>query len=183
MVLSRDKWIEVNYYKYWDVLFQYSCNITRDKELSADVVQDVFVYIWNNFSNLKIESPKAYLLQSVRNGSLKSLQTVSFNTVQLEEVYNALTDNEMLSKEEEALFKEQLLKMIYDKALEVLPEKCYQIFILRFYNRLSYKEIALKMGVSEKTVDNQISKALRSIKSSLPYSVNYVIVMGYLFSL
>lgn len=183
MVLSRDKWIEINYYKYWDVLFHYSCNITRDKELSADVVQEVFVYIWNNYDNLKIENSKAYLLQSVRNGSLKSLQTVSFNTVQLEEVYNALTDSEVLTKEEEVLFKEQLLNMIYEKALEVLPEKCYQIFILRFSNRLSYREISVRMGISEKTVDNQISKALRVIKSSLPYSVNYAIVMGYLFNL
>lgn len=183
MVLSRDKWIEINYYKYWDVLFHYSCNITRDKELSADVVQEVFVYIWNNYDNLKIENPKAYLLQSVRNGSLKSLQSVSFNTVHLEEFCNALTDNEVLTKEEEALFKEQLLKMIYEKAMEVLPDKCYQIFILRFSDRLSYKEISIRMGVSEKTVDNQVSKALRVIKSNLPYSVNYVIVTGYLFSL
>ncbi|MDM1401541.1 sigma-70 family RNA polymerase sigma factor [Myroides odoratimimus] len=180
MALSRDQWVDINYYKYWDILYYLSCNITRDKDLSADIVQDVFVNIWNNYSNLIIDNSKAYLIQSVRNKSLKAISTTNFNTVQLKEVYNVLVDNEILSKEEEIMFKEQLVNMIYSKAQEVLPEKCYQIFVLRYSNKLSYKEIALKLGISESTVDNQINKALKSIKSSLPYSIDYIIVIGYL---
>ncbi|MCC9043678.1 sigma-70 family RNA polymerase sigma factor [Myroides sp. M-43] len=183
MTLSRDQWIDTNYYKYWDILYHLSCNITRDEALSADVVQEVFVNIWNNYSNLTIDTPKAYLIQSVRNKSLKAISLKDFNTVQLEQVYNALVDNEVLTKEEEFLYKEQLLSMIYSKAQEVLPQKCYQIFILRYSNRLSYKEIATRLGISESTVDNQISKALKSIKTTLPYTVDYVIIIGYLMGI
>ncbi|MGL5276762.1 sigma-70 family RNA polymerase sigma factor [Myroides sp.] len=182
MELSKDQWIDTNYYKYWDVLYHLSCNITRDQNLSADIVQDVFVYIWKNYTSLTIENPKAYLIQSVRNKSLKSLTIKRFDTIQLEEAYNALVDNEVLSKEEETLFKEQLLSMIYCKAQEVLPTRCYQIFILRYSNKLSYKEIANKLGISESTVDNQISKALKTIKTTLPYSVDYFIILAYLFN-
>ncbi|AJA70334.1 Sigma-70 region 2 [Myroides sp. A21] len=72
MALSRDQWVDINYYKYWDILYYLSCNITRDKDLSADIVQDVFVNIWNNYSNLIIDNSRAYLIQSVRNKSLDS---------------------------------------------------------------------------------------------------------------
>lgn len=183
MELSKDQWIDTNYYKYWDILYHLSCNITRDQALAADIVQEVFVYIWNNYDKLTIEVPKAYLIQSVRNKSLKTISTTSFDTIQLEQVYNALVDNEVLSKEEEILFKEQLLVMIYSKAKEILPKKCYQIFILRYSNKLSYKEIANQLGISESTVDNQINKALKNIKSALPYSVDYVFVLAYLISI
>ncbi|MDR2221897.1 MAG: sigma-70 family RNA polymerase sigma factor [Flavobacteriaceae bacterium] len=182
MELSRDQWIDVNYYKYWDILYQYSCNITRDQATAGDIVQEVYVAIWNNYHKLTIENPKAYLLRAVRNKSLRALTTSTFDTVQLEEAYMALTDNQVLTKEEEVELKEQLLKMIYEKAQEVLPEKCYQIFVLRFYNHLTYREIALKLKISESTVDNQINKALKSIKTTLPYAVDYIVIISYLLN-
>lgn len=183
MALEKDRWIDVNYQNYWHILYQYSCNIIRDTEQAADIVQEVFVYIWDNFEALHIEHPKAYLIQAVRNKSLHYLEKMSFDTVQIEQAYFSLVDNDQLTQEQELLLKEQLVEAIYNTAQDILPSKCYEIFILRFYNRLSYKEIAKKLEISESTVDNQISKALKIIKLNLPYSVNYVFILGVLFQL
>ncbi|MCS4239499.1 RNA polymerase sigma-70 factor (family 1) [Myroides gitamensis] len=181
MNTAKDKWINTYYNLHWDVLYQYSYNILRDQTLASDVVQDVFISIWDNYDSLAIDNAKAYLITAVKNKSLYYLKKVPFNTIQLESIYHVLTEHELLTNEEESLFKEQLLQLIYNKAQEVLPKRCLEIFNLRFYSHQSYKEIASKLAISESTVENQISKALKTLKSTLPYSLDFYFLLLYLF--
>ncbi|MGG5576934.1 sigma-70 family RNA polymerase sigma factor [Myroides sp. C15-4] len=181
MHTAKDKWINTHYHLHWDVLYQYAFTILRDETLASDVVQEVFISIWNNFDGLTIDNAKAYLITSVKNKSLYYLKNVPFNTVQLESVYHVLTEHELLTYEEENLFKDQLLQLIYNKAQEVLPVRCLEIFNLRFYKHHTYKEIASKLAISESTVENQISKALKTLKSNLPYTLDFYFLLLYLF--
>ncbi|MGG5578418.1 sigma-70 family RNA polymerase sigma factor [Myroides sp. C15-4] len=174
---QKDKWINDYFELYWDELYTYSCNIVRDHLIAEDVVQDVFVQIWNNFHQLTILDPKAYLLRSVRNRSLLALKLIDFDTVQIETVYHVLTQNESLSEEEQGYYKEELVHLVFAKAREVLPQRCLEVFELRYVSHLSYRQIAEKLSISESTVDKQIHKAIKSLKTSLPYAVDVMTVL------
>ncbi|MDR0229943.1 MAG: RNA polymerase sigma-70 factor [Flavobacteriaceae bacterium] len=180
MKTPRDKWLNDYYNLYWNELYKYSNNIIHDDTIAADIVQDVFISIWNNFDRLHIENPKAYLFQTVKNQTLYTLKNKKFDTVQLEVVYNLLSDSDLLTAEEQILFKEQLLQEIYNKAQEILPTKCLEVFTLRYYKNMSYKEIASNLFISESTVENHISKALKLLKSNLPLSIDFCILLSYL---
>ncbi|WP_158962541.1 sigma-70 family RNA polymerase sigma factor [Myroides fluvii] len=176
----KDKWINDHFELYWDELYCYSCNIVRDRQLAEDVVQEVFVQIWNNFHQLSILDAKSYLMRSVRNRSILALKTVDFDTIQLETVYHTLTQNENLSEEEQGYYKEELVHLIFAKAKEVLPKRCLEVFQLRYGSHLSYKQIAEQLSISESTVDKQIHKAIKSLKTNLPYAIDVMTVLVFL---
>ena len=73
-----------------------------------------------------------------------------------------------------------LLEEIKITANKVLPEKCSQIFKLRFYNQLSYKEIAIQLKISENTVENQVSKALKLLRNSTNYPVELILLLLFI---
>ncbi|WHT39954.1 sigma-70 family RNA polymerase sigma factor [Myroides sp. mNGS23_01] len=181
MNTAKDKWMTTHYNLHWEVLYQHSYTILRDQTLASDVVQHVFISIWNNDDSLAMDNTKADLITAVKNKSLYYLKKVPFNTLQLESVYHVLTEHELLTNEEESLFKEQLLQLIYNKAQEELPKPCLEIFNLRFYSHQNYKEIATKLAITESTVENQIYKALKTLKSTLPYSLDFYFLLLYLF--
>ncbi|MDR2223047.1 MAG: RNA polymerase sigma-70 factor [Flavobacteriaceae bacterium] len=180
MKTPRDKWLHDYYDLYWNDLYKYSNNIIHDDTVAADIVQDVFISIWNNYDRLHIENPKAYLFQTVKNQTLQTLKNKKFDTVQLEVVYHLLSDNDLLTTEEQIIFKEQLLQLIYTKAQEILPTKCLEVFTLRYYKNMSYKEIASNLVISESTVENHITKALKLLKSNLPLSIDFCLLLSYL---
>ena len=174
---QKDKWIKDHFELYWEELYTYSCNIVRDHLVAEDVVQDVFVQIWNNFHQLTILDARAYLRRSVRNRSLLALKSVDFDTVQIETVYNVLTHNASLSEEEQSYYKEELIHLIFAKAKEVLPQRCLEVFELRYGSHLTYRQIAEKLNISESTVDKQIHKAIKSLKINLPYAIDMMTVL------
>ncbi|MEC4114868.1 sigma-70 family RNA polymerase sigma factor [Myroides pelagicus] len=181
--MDKNKWIEVNYDLYWSDLYRYAYTILKDRDSASDAVQEVFVSIYNNYDHLHIQQSKSYLLRAVKYKSLSMLSESSFDTVQLESVYKALSDNEMLSDKEAELFRKQLVDIVYKKAKEILPDRCFQVFSLRYYQNYSYREIAKDLGISESTVENQLAKALKILRTNLPYSVDLQVLVVLAFPL
>lgn len=167
--MTKDQHFSHLYDTYWHQLYAFALNILRDKQDTEDVIQNVFVDIWNRYESVQIEHHKAYLYQAVKFQCAKKLKSARFNHIQIESIEYAL---EMLDQplSEQHKSKEQLIEKIDAKAKEILPERCLQIFKLRYYDNLSYKEIAEKLNISRSTVDNQISKALRLLRLS---NINY----------
>ena len=163
------------YKKHWSELYAYTFNIVRDKDLAEDIVQDVFTDYWDRMEKIDIENPRAFLYQSVKNQSAKRLKSRKFNNVQVE----ALTDLLPLIENETDYVKlrESLLQEIDAHAHKILPEKCLSIFKLRFYKGMSYKEIAVQLNISENTVENQISRALKLLRKSLSYPLGLLLVL------
>ncbi|WP_413512100.1 sigma factor-like helix-turn-helix DNA-binding protein [Myroides odoratus] len=181
MNTAKNKGITSSYQLDWDVLYPYAYTILRDETLASDVVQTICMSHWDTSEGLPLESSKASLIQAVQNKSLYYLKNIPFNSIQLESVYHVLMEHELLTNEEESLFKEQLLQLIYNKAQEILPLNCLEIFTLRFYKQLRYSEIAAKLDLSENKVEHQITIALKNLKSSLPYSLDFYFLLLYLF--
>jgi RNA polymerase sigma-70 factor (ECF subfamily) len=148
---------------YYAPLCRYAGGIVAEPEDAEEIVQQVFLRIWERRAELNITvSFKAYLYRAVHNASLnhkqRRKQNVRLDDGPLRVVHAAETSHEMDVK--------QLEKEI-GKALNVLPEQCRKIFELSRFEELKYREIAELMNLSVKTVENQMGKALRIMRERL----------------
>lgn len=151
-------------------LLKYSYSITRDKFLAEEVVQDVFVNIWNNRELIKITgSVKAYLYQSVHNltiNKIKQLKT-KHNSVGMlvsDEFWQYLEETSPINDSVIEKLEADDIEIIVRKAIERLPDQCREIFILSRDYQMSNNEIAKKLNISVSTVKTQIYRSIDKIR-------------------
>lgn len=157
------------YRRYWEELFVTAARALRDKEGAEDVVQDVFVSLWNRRCELKIEgSLAAYLHTSVR---YKAIQYIEKNITR-RDYLAVLADVSVNFIPPNAIVNLQLkeLQQIVESTVIKMPPKMQQAYRLSRQQHLSHKEIAEEMDVSAETVKKHIQHALQLIKSALQYS-------------
>lgn len=165
---------EVSYKKLFFCFFlplkSFSFAIVKSRELAEEIVSDVLIEIWARRKQLtEIEDLKMYLYVSVRNASFRKLQQIKKSTtLSLDEVsveFAAVYENG------EGLLLTQELAEKIDAAIQQLPQRCKLIFKLAKEDRLKYKEIALLLNISVKTIDQQVSIALKKIAEVLHISL------------
>ena len=150
--------------RYYEPLCRYVYGILGDKNavLTEDVVQEVFLKLWKNKTQIQINtSLKAYLYQAARNTALNAIQKEKRHQ-QLETVYMTGRKQSEMKTEEELLLNETRQKL--QAGLSQLPPKCREVFQLSRFEELSYKEIAQTLNISVKTVENQMGKALKLLR-------------------
>ena len=149
--------------KYYIPLCRYVYTFTKDNEESEEITQEVFINIWNNRKKISITtSVSSYLYSSVRNHAINSLKKNSrYNTQSLENI----TELEIANEEPE-LDEFQFIQMEKkcSEALESLPDRCREVFLLSRIDNLKYKEIAEQLNISIKTVESQMSIAIKKLK-------------------
>lgn len=166
--MRNEKAFNKLYDDYWSQLYTFAYNILRNKENVEDIIQEVFFDLWNRFDEVQINNHKAYLYKAVKFQCAKKLKTHKFSEVQIEKIEYALALFDTIPSEL-GNTKKELIDKVESKAKEILPEKCLQIFKLRYQDNLTYKEIASKLNISISTVDNQLFKAVRLLRSSNIY--------------
>ena len=150
---------------YYKELVRFSMKIVMNKEISEEIVQDVFIRIWNNRYTLKIEkSVNAYLIASVKNASINYLKSrhARIRFVRLEDS----GDFQEYHSAEDYIITQELKKVIHE-AVQALPPKCKIIFNLSRNAGLSNQDIANQLKISRKTVQTQIGIAIQRIKKAL----------------
>lgn len=154
------------YHKHFNGLANYAYSVLKDKDAAKDVVQDVFLDLWNKRETLSIKtSIEAYLVRAVK---FKSIDFIRKDKTKQQYVTKMTPASVPLSEEsddddeETANRKKQL-----SYAIAQLPTKCRQVFLLSRLNGYTYKEIAEEMNISPKTVENQISRALKLLRQKL----------------
>lgn len=162
---------------YYSRLCFFADNIIHDYDQSSSIVQQVFVDLWLKRERLDVVySLKGFLFRSVRNQSLDWLRHRKVESEYLQE---------LSFKQEEAVFLDQLeLAELNDKintAIQELPEKCREIFILCRFEGLKYAEIASRLEISVKTVETQMSIALKRIRTKVSDS-QYLNLLTFIFS-
>jgi RNA polymerase sigma-70 factor (ECF subfamily) len=164
---------EEMYKAHYDALRNSAQHIIGDNDASHDIVQEVFLKLWHRREELNfILNQKAYLFKSVINASItyleKNKKIVPFLEMEIESPRNA--DSKMLLKELEV--KVQL-------ALNNLPPKCKAVFVLSRFEELKNKEIAELLGLSLKTVENQMGIAIKKMREELhPYLTKDIIALA-----
>lgn len=133
-----------------------------DLDLSRSLVQEVFVDLWVKRERLNIHtSAKSYLFQSVKNRSIDYLRKEKTITPisKIHEKLKAIDSHDLV---EEAELNDRI-----NSAIQTLPEKCRQIFLLCRYEGLKYAEVAEKLQLSVKTVEMQMGIALKRLRGML----------------
>jgi RNA polymerase sigma-70 factor (family 1) len=165
--------------KYYEDLVRFSYGYTKDSGASEEIIQDVFLKLWENRKFLVIHSSlKSFLLKAVQNRSIDSLRHVKithkYAALILEHPLLAENDTEnyILHSELEANFKHAIAK---------IPEQYAEVFNMSRIETLSYQEIAQKLGVSVRTVEVRISKALSLLREELKDFLVFVLLLFQLF--
>lgn len=150
------------YNRYWPKLYLHAYKILRDRQGSEDIVQEVLVQLWSKRHTQQIDSLSAYLYTAVRFQVFTAIRKGKVRESFFTEIGEILTDN---SAESDMLVADIHKKL--EECIAELPEKCREIFSLSRIEQLSTKEIAAKLGISPKTVENQLTIAFRKLKISM----------------
>ncbi len=148
--------------EYYNWLCNYVFNLCNDRPLAQDIVQDALIALWQKRKTLIITtSLKSYLFKTCHNQFLLHIrnQKVQFDTldkIRWDVVSEATLEDDLYD------FRMERLNMLIDQ----LPPRCKEIFIQNKLQKKKYREIALDMGISVKTVENQMSKALHFLRAN-----------------
>jgi len=161
---------EFVFLNFYNELCIYALGIIKDKFVAEEIVQDVFVKLWENRDALTIRSSiKAYLYRSVHNFCINHLEHQS---VKRKHASASMKDysNLISPVSPDYPIANLLVQELEDKinqSISELPNQCREIFLLVRYEDLSYSEVALKLGISVNTVKTQLQRALTRLRESL----------------
>lgn len=151
--------------RYNRLLYVNACKLLDDKEEARDVVQEIFIALWENRANVFVKHNFAgFLYTIVRNRIFDKLshRKVEFKYLESLRQFNAMEDEGT-----DDLLRTKQLQAIIEKEISFLPDKMREIFELSRKHHLSHKEIARHLDVSEKTVKNQVNNALKILRTKL----------------
>jgi RNA polymerase sigma-70 factor (ECF subfamily) len=153
---------------YYQSLVQFAQSYLYDQQESEDLVQELFLHIWENARKMTIQtSVKAYFYQSVKNRCLNRLKTVKVT-----DRNHLLYLEGMVSSEEDVQYFESDILEKIKMTINDLPPQMAQIFCLKFYDGLKREEIASQMNVSVNTVKTQLQRARAKLRELLLEKTN-----------
>lgn len=176
---SKEVVFEQVFKEHYKRLYAYAVTILKDEVMGEEMVQQVFLKLWETDGLDNITgSVTGYLYRAVHNASLNHLKHLKVR--QAYQTYVA-TQPQYETATETIAVKE--LQTRLDKALNDLPEQCRTIFQMSRFEHLKYQEIADKLQLSVKTVENQIGKALRILRDKLadylPAALIFLLLNGF----
>ena len=161
--MQDEKAFEELFRSYYQPLCQRAIMLLNDTDEAEETVQNVFISLWEKRREMEITiSIRSYLYKSVRNASLNRIKHNKVRRQYAEEqqyLSSSMQVTEMPVQQE--------LQTQIQKAIERLPEQCRLVFKLSRFEDLKYSEIAEQLGISIKTVENQMGKALKIMREQL----------------
>jgi RNA polymerase sigma-70 factor, ECF subfamily len=159
-----EKAFEALFRTYYPNLCLYATHILNDSSTAEEIVQELFVRLWEKRSVTEIEtSVKNYLYRAVKNHCLNYLQ---HNTIKTEYSRRIKSETKTLGNEEDFSTRAELIQKIVE-SIDSLPEKRREIFRLSREEGLKYREIAEKLNISIKTVETQMGLAIKTLREKL----------------
>ncbi|MEC3908668.1 RNA polymerase sigma-70 factor [Tamlana sp. 2201CG12-4] len=157
---------------FWEPMFINAKSIVMDENVAKDIVQNVWINLWNHRESKDIKNFKGYVFKAVNNGCYKYLRDNKFNKIQLDSIESLALPSKPLVEKHYDLEDTQIA---IENSLSNLPPRCQQIFRLSRMEELSNEEIALHLGISKRSVENQLSKALKLIRQHLSVIQSFLI--------
>ncbi|PID91862.1 MAG: RNA polymerase subunit sigma-70 [Bacteroidetes bacterium] len=154
------------FHRFYQALMRYALTMVKKQEIAEEVVQDVFYNIWKNKEALRItRSWNTYLYRAVYNNSMMVLRKSGREVLRSDCCLPETGDHGTGSPE--TIFMEKEIAGVVERALQSLPERTREIYRLNRQEGLKYKEIAEQLAISVKTVEANMSKALKALKTGL----------------
>lgn len=154
--------------RYWCKVYTTAFYYLKDAEVCTEISHDIFLNIWNRRQILDIHSIRAYLITSARYHVYKRKQGLRSINLKYIEDYKLL-DLQTVENSGDEKFDYQDLEANINSFLEELPNRSKEIFLLSRREHLSNDEIANRLSISKRTVENQITSALKHLRISLKH--------------
>lgn len=169
------------FFQFHGRLVLFANTFTGDLQVSQDLVQDAFAMLWEKFNaQTEIESPKAYLFQTVRNACLNHLRHLkirySFEGQFANDAASAGASFFSASDDPLLILLELELEGKVGNIVDSMPEKCQQVYKMSRQDFLKNKQIAEELGISEKMVEKHITKALSILRSELSNYLGFLLL-------
>lgn len=161
---------------YYAGLTVYARQFVYDAELAEEIVQDFFVRFWDKHHLLKpTESIKSYLFSSIKNSSLNVLKHQKIEAKYIRQMQETSEDNLLYDPN---LYIASELQEKIKNAVDLLPARCREIFVMSRIKGLNNEEIAQQLDISKRTVETQISNALKILRTELKDYVGLLLLLG-----
>jgi RNA polymerase sigma-70 factor (family 1) len=158
--MKNTETFEKTYTTYWKKLNAFSFTMTQDKDLAQNIVQDVFIDLWERRKNIEIVTIESYLFRAVKNQVFKHYQNNRFDKTIMEDKFEDYIIDNFTSVGPE------LTDLLYT-LLDQLPEKRKEVLLMNKIQEMSIDQIAAELEISKQTVKNQLSAALKQLREGL----------------
>ena len=170
--------------RHWSKVYAVSYRYVRDEETALEITHDIFLNIWNNRHKLNITSFKSYVVTSASYHAIRKKQQSKATPIDYVGSYEQ--DGEFnigdklceTNSGEEKIYAEEFNSRVL-LMLEDLPARCREIYLLSRHDNLSITEIAAKLNISKRTVENQLTVALKHLRTILNCSGLLIILAAY----
>ena len=166
LIKGEETAFEKIYKSYFALLQNYSASIVGDSEAALEIIQNIFVALWENRKNLDREkSLRNYLLRSTHNNSLRYLKTRFLHLQHQENLKRKKSEEEQenVIRAEEGPEPEQQLSAL----LNELPERSRQVMIMSHIENWKSADIARKLGISVRTVETILYQAMKKLRGTI----------------
>jgi RNA polymerase sigma-70 factor (ECF subfamily) len=152
---------------YYSPMVRFCIRYVADSDIASEIVQDLFVKLWSNREKISFNTSfESYMLTSVRNSAITYINKERAHNEAHLRVFSEESDNTDPSE----TLQSNNLEESYRQILKDMPDKRREVFLASRYDGLKYSEIAEKLGISQKTVEAQMTAAIKQLKDGLkPY--------------
>lgn len=150
------------YNRFSKSLYYYACSLYHEEKICEDIVQEVFISLWEKARTVEITNIEAYLFRATKYKVLSYIRGLKLKSNHLDVHQNI----PQLESSERNLEYREFEKNILSE-IDKLTPKCKKVFLLNRFEHFSNNEIAIKLNISVRTVEKHISDALRKLKSSI----------------
>lgn len=152
------------YQKYAKKLYAIAYSRIQSREVTEEIVQNVFIALWEKRAHLTIKNLSSYLAAAVKHDVFDYYRATR---VRQQHAYQVKLQGEPTENTTERIFSFDELHAAMQEEVDKLPERCRLIFKMSREEACSVKEIASRLNISPKTVDNQVNKAVTTLRLQL----------------
>lgn len=162
--------------RYWQNMYAIVFSVSKDKEVCLEIVHDIFLNVWLKRDHLQIDCFKGYILASARYHAYRYMKSTKRNSLEYRE--NLEQIDSISTNDGESNISYQELEQKVARHLEDLPKRCKEIFTLSRMSQLSNDEIASRLDISKRTVENQLTHALKHLRLSIKHFLVLMLIFG-----
>jgi len=172
--------IKLLFDQYYESLCLYAESIVHEHYAAEEIVEELFIYLWANFSKKPINtSLKSYLFKAVYNNSLKYIEKRKKKKEISETLDYVFYDKEILHpitfEHPHSSLITQELESKAEEVMNLLPPQCQKIYYLNRFENLSYSDIATELNITTSTVKTQMSRAFQKLREELK---DYILIIS-----
>jgi RNA polymerase sigma-70 factor (ECF subfamily) len=182
IILNNEKAFNQLFERHWFKVYSVAYKYVKDEETALEIAHDIFLNIWTKRKQLQINSFKSYVVTAASYHGIRKRQNIAGIPVQYVDDYGRFENDrpliscEYAHNEGELNIEEQEVNETIDVLLTNLPKRCREIYYMSRRDHLSITEIADRLNISKRTVENQLTAALKHLRVSL----NVVLLFSYL---